>query len=344
MKVIYSEKHKLRDAKTELHGGELVKPFEGPFRAEWILEALQNAGFKDVSAPADHDLAVAMKLHDRGYLEFLATAWDRWAAEGFAGEAIPCTLPVRRTQMARVPRNIDGALGYYANSVETSISKGTYEAVLASQSSALEGADWLNKGNESCFALCRPPGHHAGIDTYGGYCFINNAAVAAQSLLDHGAKRAAILDVDFHHGNGTQDITYRRDDIFFASLHGDPVDAFPYFLGYADEIGEGPGEGFNANYPMPPGTPWSTWSQALADALARIKAYGAEAIVVSLGVDTFEKDPISFFKLTSPDYISMGAMIAGSGVPVLTLMEGGYGVPEIGLNVANFLKGIESRG
>ncbi len=227
MKIIYSEKHKLRDAKTELHGGELVKPFEGPFRAEWILEAVQSAGFKDVSAPADYNLDVAMKVHDRGYLEFLATAWDRWAAEGFAGEAIPVTLPVRRTQMARVPRNIDGALGYYANSVETSISKGTYEAVLSSQSSALEGADWLNKGNRSAFALCRPPGHHAGIDTYGGYCFINNAAVAAQRLLDHGAKRVAILDVDFHHGNGTQDITYRRDDIFFASLHGDPVDAFP---------------------------------------------------------------------------------------------------------------------
>lgn len=340
MKIIYSEKHKLRDAKTELHGGELVKPFEGPFRAEWILEAVQDAGFKEVSTPKDHDLDVAMKVHDRGYLEFLATAWDRWAAEGFDGEAIPVTLPVRRTQMARVPRNIDGALGYYANSVETSITKGSYEAALSSQSSALEGADWLNKGNRACFALCRPPGHHAGIDTYGGYCFINNAAVAAQRLRDHGAKRVAILDVDFHHGNGTQDITYRRDDIFFASLHGDPVDAFPYFLGYADETGEGPGEGFNANYPMPPGTPWSIWSQALADALARIKAYGAEAIVVSLGVDTFEKDPISFFKLTSPDFIRMGAMIAGSGVPVLTLMEGGYGVPEIGLNVANFLKGV----
>lgn len=340
MKIIYSEKHKLRDAKTELHGGELVKPFEGPFRAEWILQAVRDAGFTDVAAPADHGLDVALKLHDRGYLAFLQTAWDRWEAEGFAGEAIPVTLPVRRTQMARVPRNIDGALGYYANSVETSITKGSYEAALAAQASAIEGADWLNAGNSSCFALCRPPGHHAGIDTYGGYCFINNAAVAAQRLLDQGAKRVAILDVDFHHGNGTQDITYRRNDIFFASLHGDPADAFPYFLGYADETGEGDGEGFNANYPMPPGTLWEDWSKALAHALARISDYGAEAIVVSLGVDTFEKDPISFFKLKSPDFIRMGELIAANGVPVLVVMEGGYGVAEIGLNVANVLKGV----
>ena len=343
MKIIYSEKHKLRDAKTELHGGQLVTPFEGPFRAEWILQAVKDAGFSDISAPAEHGLDVARKVHDGGYLDFLATAWERWVADGFEGEAIPVTLPVRRSQMARVPRNIDGALGYYANSVETSITNGSYEAAVASQDCAIAGADWLNAGNRACFSLCRPPGHHAGIDLYGGYCFINNAAVAAQRLLDHGAKRVAILDVDFHHGNGTQDITYHRDDIFFASLHGDPVDAFPYFLGYADETGAGKGEGFNANYPLPPGTSWAVWSQALAQALARIKAYGAEAIVVSLGVDTFEKDPISFFKLTSPDFIRMGEMLAASGLPVLVVMEGGYGVAEIGLNVANVLKGIAGR-
>jgi acetoin utilization deacetylase AcuC-like enzyme len=343
VKIIYSEKHKLRDARTELHGGQLVKPFEGPFRAEWILKALQEAGFTDVSAPADHRLETALKVHDKGYLEFLSSAWDRWEAEGFEGEAIPVTLPVRRTQMARPPRNIDGALGYYANSVETSITKGSYEAAVASQACANEGADWLQAGNKSCFSLCRPPGHHAGIDLYGGYCFINNAAVAAQRLIDHGARRVAILDVDFHHGNGTQDITYRRGDIFFASLHGDPMDAFPYFLGFSDETGEGAGEGCNANYPMPPGTPFDVWSKSLADALARIKAYGAEAIVVSLGVDTFEKDPISFFKLKSDDFIRMGEMIAASGLPILTLMEGGYGVAEIGLNVANVLRGIEAR-
>jgi acetoin utilization deacetylase AcuC-like enzyme len=341
MRVYYSEKHKLRDAKTELHGGLLVKPFEGPFRAEWILEAVQNAGFTDVQAPAEHGLETALKVHDAGYLEFLRTCWDRWEAHGFEGEAIPTSFPCRRSQTARVPKHIDGAVGYYTNSAETSISKGTYEAAISSMDVALSGADWLNAGNRFAFSLCRPPGHHAGRDLFGGYCFINNAAVAAQRLLDHGARKVAILDVDFHHGNGTQDITYRRGDIFFASLHGEPENAFPYFLGYADETGEGAGEGLNANYPMPSGTPWAVWSAALEDSLKKIKAYGGEAIVVSLGVDTFEQDPISFFKLKSPDYIKMGEMIAANGVPVLTLMEGGYGVPEIGLNVANVLKGLE---
>lgn len=340
MRVFYSEDHKLRDAKTELHGGLLVKPFEGPFRAEWILEAVRKSGFADVVAPADHGLATALKIHDAGYLEFLHTCWERWVAQGFEGEAIPTAFAYRRSRQ-RVPNNIDGAVGYYANSVETSISKGTYEAALSSMNVALSGADWLNTGNRFAFSLCRPPGHHAGFDLFGGYCFINNAAVAAERLLEHGAAKVAILDVDFHHGNGTQDITYRRDDIFFASLHGDPLDAFPYFLGYADETGEGKGEGCNVNYPMPAGTPWDVWSAALADALARVKTYGAEAIVVSLGVDTFEEDPISFFKLKTPDFRRMGEMIAASGLPILTCMEGGYGVPQIGLNVANVLEGLE---
>lgn len=341
MRVIYSEDHKLRDAKTELHNGQLVTPFEGPFRAEWILDAVKDAGFRDVAAPVRHGLETARKVHDAGYLDFLSKAWDMWAATGAEGEAIPASFPVRRSTL-RVPTDIGALLGYYANAAETAITNGTYEAAIASMQCAMSGADWLNSGNRFAFSLCRPPGHHAGIDLFGGYCFINNAAVAAQRLLDLGARKVAILDVDFHHGNGTQDITYRRGDIFFASLHGEPANAFPYFWGYADETGEGEGEGSNANYPLPRGTAWHEWSAALADSLSRMKAFGAEAIVVSLGVDTFERDPISFFKLTSDDFIRMGAMIASTGLPVLTCMEGGYGVPEIGLNVANVLKGLEA--
>ncbi|HLP66119.1 MAG TPA: histone deacetylase family protein [Rhizobium sp.] len=342
MRVFYSEKHKLRDAKTELHGGLLVKPFEGPFRAEWILAAVRDTGFVDVATPEEHGLETALKVHDASYLEFLRTCWERWQAQGFEGEAIATSFPCRRSQTGRVPKNIDGALGYYANSAETAISGGTYEAAIASMNVAISGADWLARGNRLAFSLCRPPGHHAGIDLFGGYCFINNAAVAAQWLIDRGAGRVAILDVDFHHGNGTQDITYRRGDIFFASLHGEPEDAFPFFMGYADETGEGPGDGLNANYPMPSGTTWDVWSSALADALGRIRSCGAEAIVLSLGVDTFEEDPISFFRLKSEDYLRMGDMVAASGLPVLTVMEGGYGVPQIGLNVANVLKGLEA--
>ena len=340
MRVIYSEDHKLRDAKTELYGGQLVTPFEGPFRAEWILAAIQEHGFNDIVAPAEYGLETAHKVHDPAFLAFLATAWDRWVAAGYEGEAIPTSLPVRRTRQ-RVPNHIDGALGYYANALETSITQGSYQAAISAMNCALTGADWVNDGNRFAFALCRPPGHHAGIDLYGGYCFINNAAVAAQRFLDHGAQKVAIVDVDFHHGNGSQDIFYERDDVLFASMHGDPMDAFPHFLGFADETGAGRGEGFNRNYPMPPGTPWEVWSTALDDALLRTTEFGAEAIVLSLGVDAFEKDPISFFKLTSPDFIRIGEKVASLGLPVLVCMEGGYGVPEIGLNVANVLKGLE---
>ncbi|QWW68039.1 histone deacetylase family protein [Rhizobium sp. WYJ-E13] len=341
MRVIYSEDHKLRDAKTELHDGQLVTPFEAPFRAEWILAAVKEAGFSDVVAPETHGLETAGKVHDPAYLEFLATVWDRWVAAGYKGEAIANSFPVRRTSQ-RVPENIVGAIGHYANAADTSISKGSYEAALASMRCAITAADWLDAGNRFAFALCRPPGHHAGIDLFGGYCFINNSGVAAQRLLDHGAGKIAVLDVDFHHGNGTQDLFYRRGDVFTASLHGDPIHAFPYFLGYADEVGEGEGEGANRNYPMARGTGFDVWSAALADALSRIKVFGAEAIVVALGVDTFERDPISFFTLKSEDFIRIGEMISAFGLPVVTCMEGGYGVPEIGFNVANVLKGMEA--
>lgn len=341
MRVVFSEDHKLRNAKTELYGGELVPPFEAPFRAEWILAAVKEAGYTDVVAPARHGLETALKVHDAGYLAFLETAWERWQAAGHRGEAIATSFPVRRTS-PRIPADIDGQLGYYCNAAETAISPGTWEAALSSMSSAIDGADLITDGHKAAFSLCRPPGHHAGIDMFGGYCFINNAAVAAQRLLEKGATKVAVLDVDFHHGNGTQDIFYERGDVFFASLHGDPAEAFPHFLGYEEETGKGAGAGTTRNYPMGRGTPYSVWGAALEDSLKQIAAFGAEAIVVSLGVDTFEKDPISFFKLTSPDYISMGRTIAASGVPVLVVMEGGYGVPEIGLNVANVLKGISA--
>jgi len=206
---------------------------------------------------------------------------------------------------------------------------------------ALTGAKIIQDGARSAFALCRPPGHHAAQDMFGGYCFLNNAAIAAQSFRDAGAKRVAVLDVDFHHGNGTQAIFYNREDVLFLSLHGDPEDAFPYFLGGQDETGEGAGEGFNINYPLPPGCPYPKWLGALNDAMSKITSYAPEALVVSLGVDTFERDPISFFKLTSDDFTDYGRRLAKLGLPTLFVMEGGYAVAEIGVNSVNVLDGFE---
>ena len=243
----------------------------------------------------------------------------------------------------RIPTNIDGKLGYYAMAAETSISGGTWEAVRASADVALTAADHVLGGARSAFALCRPPGHHAASDLFGGYCFVNNAAIAAQKARDAGVERVAILDVDFHHGNGTQAIFYDRSDVLFASIHGDPKDAFPYFLGFDDETGRGDGEDSNLNVPLPPGTPYAAYEQGLNRALEKIAHYDPGLLVISLGVDTFAEDPISFFKLQSDDFAKLGARIETLGLPTLFVMEGGYAVAEIGVNAVNVLTDFEAR-
>ena len=339
MKTIFTEKHKLRNSKTELFGGQLVEPFERPSRAEYVISRVRKTDIGPVLSPKDFGLNTVYKVHDRDYVDFMQVAWQQWQKEDFAGEAIPTTWPARRMSH-RIPDFIEGKLGYYAMAGETSISEGTWEAAYWSAQVALTGVEELRRGDTGVFALCRPPGHHAAIDMYGGYCFLNNAAIAAQALLDHGAARVAVVDVDFHHGNGTQDIFYKRDDVLFASLHGDPADAFPHFLGYEEEKGEAAGLGYNLNYPMKPGTEFEQWREALLDALEKVKAYKPEALVISLGVDTFENDPISFFKLKSEDFITYGADIASLGIPTLFVMEGGYDIDEIGINTVNVLQGF----
>lgn len=242
---------------------------------------------------------------------------------------------------AKEPRDIDGRLGQYAFSAETSITADTWDAARLAVDVALTARDRIAAGARSAFALCRPPGHHAAADLFGGYCFFNNAAVAAQAFLDDGAARVAVLDVDFHHGNGTQSIFEEREDVLVVSLHGDPQYAFPHFLGYADETGHGSGEGFTFNLPLPEGTAYDVWGQALEHACDRILAHGPDALVISLGVDTFKDDPISFFRLESEDYLRLGDRLRRLGLPSLFVMEGGYAVEAIGINTANVLTGFE---
>jgi acetoin utilization deacetylase AcuC-like enzyme len=278
-------------------------------------------------------------VHDADFVEFLRSAWNDWLAAGNRGEAIPDCWPARR-MVQRRPDSVTGKLGYYAMAAETSISAGSWEAACASADVALTAAARLVKGEHAAFALCRPPGHHAAHDLYGGYCFLNNAAIAAQYLRDHGRARVAILDVDFHHGNGTQDIFYDRSDVLYCSIHGDPLQAFPYFAGYADEIGSGEGTGYNLNLPLPRGTDFGAWCAALDTSLERIREFAPQALVVSLGVDTFEGDPISFFKLKADDFTSYGRLIGALEIPTLFVLEGGYAVAEIGVNAVNVLQGF----
>jgi acetoin utilization deacetylase AcuC-like enzyme len=341
MITVFSPQHLLRCPRTELYGGELVAPHESPQRAQIVLERVETQRLGEVIAPASFGSAPLLRVHDHEYIEFLKQAWSEWVAAGNRGEAIPDCWPARRMNQRR-PKSITGKLGYYAMAGETSISGGTWEAASAAADVALTGASRIKDGESAAFALCRPPGHHAARDLYGGYCFLNNGAIAAQYLRDHGAARVAILDVDFHHGNGTQDIFYDRPDVLYASLHGDPADAFPYFSGYADETGSGAGEGFTLNLPLPPGTEFTIWQDALRAALARIASFRAEAVVVSLGVDTFAEDPISFFRLQSADFFTYGRMIGDCDLPTLFVLEGGYSVGAIGINVVNVLAGFET--
>ncbi len=339
MKVVFSDDHRLHFAQGEIFGGEFVTPFERPSRMEYILRELKSRGMDDIVKPFLLNLKSVGRVHDRGYLKFLESAWEEWITAGYRGEIVPTVFPVPGMRK-KLPNQIDGKVGYYAQGTETCITAGTWEAAKSSAAVALTAQKIIAAGASSAFALCRPPGHHCHHDMYGGYCFLNNAAIAAQAFLDGGATRVGILDVDFHHGNGTQDIFYARNDVLFCSLHGAPQDAFPHFLGYRDEKGAGPGEGFNVNYPMPPGTGYDVWGKALEDACGRIRRFKPDVLLVSLGVDTFKDDPISFFKLTSENFLTYGARIAELKLPTLFVMEGGYAIEAIGVNTVNVLEGF----
>jgi acetoin utilization deacetylase AcuC-like enzyme len=339
MEVIYSTDHETHFPQGEVYEGQLIRPFECPERWDHIVAALDAAGFTHRSGPDVLDFAAVHGVHEADYVQFLQNFWANWLAAGHTGEAIPTMFPVRGLRDDKVPADIDGQLGFYALAAETSITPGTWSAVEAAASLAQTAQRRVSAGANNAFALCRPPGHHASANQFGGYCFLNNAAIAAQGFLNDGAQRVAVLDVDFHHGNGTQSIFYNRPEVLFVSLHGDPAEAFPYFLGYADETGQGPGEGANLNLPLPSGTEFAQWAAALEVGCQAIVDYRPDALVVSLGVDTFKDDPISFFKLDTPDYLRIGQRIAASGLPTLYVMEGGYAVEEIGTNTVNVLLG-----
>jgi acetoin utilization deacetylase AcuC-like enzyme len=341
MKTVFSPLHAGHAGQMELISGALVPGFEKPSRAEFIRARVEAEKLGPILPPEEHDIAAAKRVHMADYIDFLPTVWPEWEKTGRAGSAFGFTWPTRGLRADVRPKTIDALLGFYSFDAGASFVAGTWAAIKSSFDVALTAAGLVKGGERAAFALCRPPGHHAGAAFMGGYCFINNAAVAAQWFRDQGAARVSILDVDYHHGNGTQEIFYERADVQVLNLHGDPMTEYPFFLGHADERGAGEGEGFNHNYPMPFGTNWERWGASLEDACGKLKTYAPDVVVVSLGVDTFEKDPISQFKLTSADYPKIGRRIAALGLPTLFIMEGGYAVDEIGINAVGVLTGFE---
>jgi acetoin utilization deacetylase AcuC-like enzyme len=319
---------------SELHNGAMMPYSESPARAEAIAAALGP-----LEPAVDHGEGPLAAVHDRAYLDFLRTAHDRWLQAGRTGDAIAYAFPVVARRALDLQR-IDALMGRYSFDASTPVMAGTWAAAYASAQSALTALDIVTVGGErAAFALCRPPGHHAGPDYCGGYCYLNSAAIAAQAAIDGGANRVAILDIDYHHGNGTQDIFWRRGDVFYASLHADPATDYPFYWGHADEVGEGEGRGANLNLPLPQGTGLDAFRRAQGQALEAIARFAPDLLVVSYGADTWEGDPISHFKLTTADFAVLARDIAACGWPSLVVMEGGYAVDALGANAARFLGG-----
>ncbi|MNI13276.1 Acetylpolyamine aminohydrolase [compost metagenome] len=332
---VFDERQLAHAPALEMHNGGWTAHNETPSRAELLRERLGPL------APArDFGPAPLARVHAADYLDFLEHAHARWRAAGREGDAVGYTWPVVRRRPLNLER-IDAQLGRFSYDAGTPITAQTWEAAYWAAQTALTALAPLLDGTErAAFALCRPPGHHAGADYLGGYCYLNNAAVAARAARDGGIARVAVLDVDYHHGNGTQDIFWEDGSVFFASIHGDPTTEYPFYWGHADERGEGDGEGATLNLPLPRGTTAAPYLAALDQALAAIDAFDPGLLVVSFGADTWEQDPISHFKLTTEDYPVLAARIAALGRPTLIVMEGGYAVGALGDNVAGFLSGF----
>jgi acetoin utilization deacetylase AcuC-like enzyme len=321
----------------ELHNGGFVAYNENPGRARTIAAAIGAT-----EPPADYGDGPLLRVHSPDYIAFLKSAYADWRAAGRPGDAAGYSWPVVRRRPLDLDR-IDARLGQYSYDASTPIAEGTWSAAYWSAQTALSAVAAVMADGDAAFALCRPPGHHCGADYLGGYCYLNNAAIAAEAAIAAGTSRVAILDIDYHHGNGTQDIFYGRGDVLFVSIHADSRTDYPFYWGHADETGEGEGEGANLTLPLPRGTTRADYDGALAKALDRIAAFAPEILILSFGADTFSGDPISFFKLETEDYAPIARRIAGLGLPTAILMEGGYAVDALGRNVAAFLEGFSPR-
>ena len=336
MKVFYSEAHRQHNPPFEIFDGGLRTPYlENPDRMDRISNALRETDWAEFHVPADFGLDPIYAVHDKEYINFLASCWTEWldSKPKDSSVLLPATFALRR--QPQKPASLLGRAGYYIMDLSACIVEGTYPAALASANCALSAAQAVANGERSAFALCRPPGHHAGKDYAGGYCFINNASVAAHmiSLND----KVALLDIDYHCGNGTQDIFYSRDDVMTISIHADPDFEYPHFIGFPNERGTGSGFGFHQNFPLPAGTDDSMYLATLDRALELISAYKPGYLVVSAGMDIYADDPLGSIKVTTEGIREIGKRIAALNLPTAIIMEGGYNNDALGRNITAFL-------
>jgi acetoin utilization deacetylase AcuC-like enzyme len=336
MNIIYTDRHQGHATDGLVVDGRPFVCRETPARAEAILAAVQAAHLGMVMPPNDHGLAPLLAAHDADYIAYVRTAYAQNAAH--FGEARPLLAGRSGVTLDRAPHrpeDFTGLRDYYTYDYEDPILEGTWDAAYWSAQCALTAADLVRKGEPIAYALCRPPGHHAMPDRYGGFCYLNNIAIAARSLQGDGP--VAILDIDYHHGNGTQAIFYDDPAALFCSLHADPNVDYPFFWGRADERGDGPGMGLNHNWPLPLRTDDATYLAALDEALHAIADFAPRYLLVSLGLDSAEGDLIGKFRITTDGFRKIGRRIAALKLPTVIVQEGGYRVETLGENAVAFL-------
>ncbi len=321
----------------------LVRPnYEVPARAEALLAGCAGMGL-EVVRPAPAERAALEAVHDAGYLDFLRdgpAAWDALPEHG--AELVPNIHPSPEMlgNGARQSGTVIGQLGWYTADTSCPIAHATWPAAEAAAACAIAAADEAAAGRHA-YALARPPGHHAYGARAGGHCYLNNAAIAAERLRARGAAKVAVLDIDSHHGNGTQGIFWDRADVFFASVHGDPNGYYPWYVGHAEERGGGAGHSCNRNFPLPRGSGDDAWMAAIGAALAEIDAWGADALVVSLGFDASRDEPLGYLAVEEQGFARAGAAVGALRRPSAIIQEGGYNIEIIGRLLARFVTALE---
>lgn len=338
MKVVFSAGQLLHYPKKFLSSGAAAENPEHPDRATRLLAAALSAGLTE-EAPADCGDEVIAAVHTPVYLQFLQNIYTRWSRiEGASEEVLPNVHPISRSD--GYPKSAVGQVGYHVYDGSCPITAETWQSARCSAMTAAHAARLVVAGERASYALARPPGHHASQDLAGGFCYLNNTAIAAQQLLGR-FDRVAIIDIDVHHGNGTQRIFYERSDVLTVSIHADPIRFYPFFWGYANETGEGEGDGFNVNLPLPRGTDDRQYLKTLTTALDIVAAFSPQALVIALGLDAHEGDPFRGMSITTPGFAQIGAELGALGLPTVLVQEGGYLSAALGNNLVSFLAGFQ---
>ena len=345
MLVAYTSDHALHDPQVEMERSAAQSPFEHGGRVEAIRTALATDQRFQFVDPPEWGNAPITAVHDPGLVQFIATAWEEYQQVfGPTREVVPDVFHLaglrHGMEPGKEPPHIGGRLGWWCFETTTPLVSGTFRAACRSVDTALTATQAVLDGAHGSYGLCRPPGHHAARSLYGGYCFFNNAAIAAHHVSTTTGTKVAVLDVDYHHGNGTQQIFYERDDVLYVSLHGDPARAYPYTVGYASETGAGRGAGANVNLPLPERLDDDGYLAALERACDVIASFGASLLVVSLGLDTFVSDPICDLSLSTEGFEACGRAVGALGLPTVVLQEGGYDVEHLGENARRWLVGL----